>query len=87
VFLLSILSSFFIPWRVPLTQVKRIALVGVSMAGMGLGSVLVSGGCGSTPTTVTQTEDQNAREQKELVDQAKGNDEAARAARKAHPPQ
>jgi len=70
-----------------LIQVKRIALVGVSLAGFGLGSLLISGGCSTNPTNIVQTEDAKAREQKELADLAKANDESAKAARQARPRQ
>jgi hypothetical protein len=73
--------------RIPLIQAKRIAFVGVSLVGFGLAPVFVSGGCSNNPTQVNQSEEAKAREQQELADQAKANDEAAKNASKARAPQ
>jgi len=63
-----------------LIQAKRIGLLGVTLAGLGLASV--TGGCSSSPESVvkSQTDEQKARERKELEELSKANDEASKAA-------
>jgi hypothetical protein len=63
-----------------LIEFKRIGRLGLTLAGLGLASF--SGGCSSNPgsTAPVQTEDQKAREKKELEDLSKANDEASKNA-------
>jgi hypothetical protein len=65
-----------------LIHAKRIGFVGVVLTAFGLGSLTMSAGCSSnTGTTLpVQTDEQKAREKKDLEDLNKANDDAAKAA-------
>jgi len=63
-----------------LIEFKRIGLLGLTLSGLGLASF--SGGCSSSPESAVsgQTEEQKAREKKELEELSKANDESSKNA-------